>query len=84
MPTRLWYYRLKYVAEIVNVAASNSVDLNGRTPIELISGETPDMSKYLDFIFYERVWFREHSGLAPTNLGRFLRASGTEVFLISY
>ena len=83
-PARLWDYRLKYAAEIMNVAASNSGNLNGRNLLELISGETPEISEYLDFGFYERVWFRGYAGLGPTKLGRFLGASGTVGYLLSY
>ena len=68
----------------MNVTASNSGSLNGRTPMELITGETPDISEYLDFGFYDRVWFREDAGLGPTKLGRFLGVSGTEGLLMSY
>ena len=83
-PARLWDYGLQYAAEIMNITASNSGDMNGRTPLELISGETPDISEYLDFGFYERVWFREHAGLGPTKLGRFLGVSGSVGSLMSY
>ena len=83
-PARLWDYGLQYAAEIMNVTASNSGSLNGRTPMELITGETPDISEYLDFGFYDRVWFREHAGLGPTKLGRFLGVSGTVGSLMSY
>ena len=68
----------------MKIIASNSGNLNRRTLLELISRETPDMSEYLDFGFYERVLFREHTGLGLTKLGRFLRASGTVGSLLSY
>ena len=68
----------------MNVTASNSGNLNGRTPLELIAGETPDISKYLDFGFYDRIWFQEHAGLGETKLGRFLGVSGSVRLLMSY
>ena len=37
--------------------ASNSGKLNGRTPLEFLIGETFDISEYLDFDFYIRLWF---------------------------
>ena len=83
-PIRLWDYGLQYAAEIMNVTASNSGNLNGRTPLELITGETPDISEYLDFGFYDRIWFREHAGLGETKLGRFLGVSGSVGSLMSY
>lgn len=34
----------------------NSVfDLEERTPVEEVTGETPDISEYLDFKFFDRV-----------------------------
>ena len=46
--------------------------------------ETPDISKYLDFGFYDRVWFKEDAGLVDTKLGRFLRVSHHIGSLMSY
>ena len=37
--------------------------LHGRTPLEEVTGKTPDISEYLDFGFYDYVWFRENAGL---------------------
>ena len=54
-PARLWSYGLQHVAAIMNRTASNAGNLKGRTPLELITGETPDISEYLDFGFYDRV-----------------------------
>ena len=35
----------------------------GRTLLEILTGETPDISEYLDFGLYDRVWFKENAGL---------------------
>ena len=37
-----------------------------------LTGETPDISQYLDFGFYDRFWFKEDPGLGETKLARFL------------
>ena len=50
----------------------------------MITGETPDISEYLDFGFYDRVWFREHAGVGPTSLARFLGVSQPVGSLMSY
>ena len=42
------------------------------------------MSEYLDFGFYDRVWFREHAGVGPTSLARFLGISHSVGSLMSY
>ena len=47
----------------------------GRTPIECISGETPDISEYIDFGFYDWVTFRNNVGLGTAELGKWLGVS---------
>ena len=53
----------------MNVTASKSGGLNGRTLLEFVTGETPDISEYLDFGFYERVWYIVNAGVGETCLG---------------
>ena len=74
-PRALWSYGIPYVANIIKNTASFAVDIQGRTPLEALTGETPDISQYLDFGFYNRVWFKEDAGLGETKLGRFLGVS---------
>ena len=40
-----------------------------------MTGETVDISEYLDFGFYDWVWFREIAGLGETKLGKWLGVS---------
>ena len=58
--------------------------LQGRTSIELITGETPDISEYLDFGWYDIFWFKEDAGLGETQIGQFLGPSYKLGSLISY
>lgn len=54
VPLRLWDYGFIWVCEIDNVCANLSNYADGHTPIEIITGETPNISKYLlDFKFYD-------------------------------
>ena len=76
-PPVLWSYGYKHVAKIMQVTASYAGKLQGRTPLEFITGETPDISEYLDFGFYDRVWYRENAGIGETKLGRFICVSHT-------
>ena len=68
----------------MQVTASFAVDLQGRTPLESLNGETPDISQYLYFCFYNRVWFKEDAGLGDTKIGRFLGFSHHIGSLMSY
>ena len=54
VPMRLWDFGLVYEAEILSRTARSSGD--GRTGMERITGDTPDISEWTDFTFYDRVW----------------------------
>ena len=49
--------------------------MDGGVPLEKINGETEDISDYLDFGFYDRVWFHENYGLGKRGLVRWLGVS---------
>jgi hypothetical protein len=54
VPKRLWDYGLTYMAEILSITARAST---GRPGMEEISGNTIDISEWLDFEFYDLVWY---------------------------
>ena len=64
---------LQYVCFILNRTAHQK--LKWRTPLELWSGSTPDISMVLLFIFYERVYYQRVETSFPSdsreNIGRF-------------
>ena len=62
-PHRLWDYRLKWFAEIMQRNASLTVSLHYRTSLEEVTGETTDISEYLDFTCYEWCWYNDNAGL---------------------
>ena len=47
----------------MHISASFSANLQGRTTLEALTGETPDISQYLEFVFYDRVWLKEDVGI---------------------
>ena len=49
---------------------------NGRTPLEIITGDTLDISEFLDFGFYDWCWYSNAFGMAKTKLGQRLGVSG--------
>ena len=65
VPVRLWDYGLVWIAETANITANSSRYAKGRMPLEIITGITPDISKYLDFSFYDWIIFRAEAGLVP-------------------
>ena len=83
-PRRLWNYGFPYIAKVMQHTASHSGELDGRTPIEKLTGETPDISEYLDFGFYDWVIFKDDAGLGEVQIGKFLGVSHDVGSLMSY
>ena len=61
------------------ISASNDSffrnSFNGGTPLTNVTGDNVDISKYLDFGFYEKVCFKDNTGLSPSEHGRWLGLS---------
>ena len=75
VPTELWDYGLRWVSEISSLThstAGGSKINGGHIPLGQVTGETPDISKYLDFTFYDKVWFKDNAGASPAEPGRWL------------
>ena len=47
VPEKLWDYGLVWISKTRNLSVSSSRYASGRTPLEYITGETPDISEYL-------------------------------------
>jgi hypothetical protein len=46
VPKRLWDYGIVWICEIMQRITSSSIYSNGCTPIDIVTGETPDISEY--------------------------------------
>ena len=68
----------------MKITASFAANIQEKTPLEALTRETPDISQYLDFGFYDRVWFKEDAVLGETKLARFLGVSHQVGYLMSY
>jgi hypothetical protein len=75
VPKRLWDYGISWVCETGNITTNSSRYSDNRTPLEIITGETPDISEYLDFGIYDWVLFKTNAGVTPPELGRWLGVS---------
>ena len=83
-PDRVWDYGISYVCETANLTVNSSRYSNGRTPIECITGDTPDVSEYIDFGFYDWVTYRQNAGLGKVEIGRWLGVSHKVGKLMAY
>ena len=81
---RLWDHAISWLSEIGNMTVSTSRYANGRTSIEMITGETPDITEHLDFSFYDWVTYIDNAGLGDPRLGRWLGVSHRVGPLMSY
>jgi hypothetical protein len=54
VPSQLWDYGLVYIAEILSIIARGKP---GQPGIEAVMGHTVDISEWLDFEFYNFVWY---------------------------
>jgi hypothetical protein len=84
VPQRLWDYGLQWVCDIQNLTSNSARGLDGQCPLERVTGETVDISEYLDFGFYDWVWYRDNAGLGITKLGRWLGVSHQIGTLMSF
>ena len=84
VPRRLWDFGIVWVCETMSLTANSSFALGKRTPMEQGSGETPDFSKYLDFAFYDWVWYKDNAGVGENSWRRWLGVSHRVGNLMSY
>jgi hypothetical protein len=77
-PPQTWLLALMYVCFVLIFTASAS--LNWRTPMEILTGSTPDISPLLSFQWWEPVYFKLDDASFPSDLrerrGRFVGISG--------
>ena len=68
-------FEVSYICETQNITVSGSRYSLNRTPLDIITGETPNIFEYLDFGIYNWVIFWRNSGVRPPELGIWLHKS---------
>ena len=74
-PKRLWDYCGEWVAAIRRLTAHDIPSLHDRVPCEAIEGNTPDISEYAQFEWYQYVWYHDPKVRFPDDpkkLGRWI------------
>jgi hypothetical protein len=56
MPKSLWDYCAAYMADVTCLTAMDLYVLHSRMPHEMVTGNTVDISKYSEFIWYEPIY----------------------------
>eukprot|EP00957_Ditylum_brightwellii_P149605 11392259-Ditylum_brightwellii.AAC.1 len=59
----------------MSMTHSSASGLGGCIPLTKVTCETVDISEYLDFDFYDKVWCKDSAGLSPQESGRWLGVS---------
>ena len=59
VPKRLWDYGLIYESELLSRTSRGTT---GRTGFEEVTGDTPNIAEWLDFSFYDLVWYLDRDG----------------------
>ena len=60
-PRRVWDFGIKHDTKVIHMISTAKI--NDRTSIEAVTEETPNISDYIDFDFYDLVWY--HTGKHP-------------------
>ena len=81
---QLWDYGIVWACEFMSLMSNSSFNLEGRTPMEQLAWETPDISEYLDFGFYDWVWCKDNAGLGENCVGCWLGVAHRVGNLMSY
>ncbi len=74
-PNRLWDYCGEWVAAIRRLTAHDIHSLHDRVPCEAVEGNTPDISEYAQFDWYQYVWYHDPSVQFlqdPKKIGRWI------------
>ena len=65
MPNQPWEFGIKHQTEAIQFSSRGR--LNKSTASKAVTGKTPDISEYLDFDFYNLVWY--FTGVHPSISG---------------
>jgi hypothetical protein len=68
MPCRLWDFCGEWVSAIRRYMAHEIPLLEGRVPAESIEGNTPDISEYFQFDWYQYIWYHNPESLPCDNI----------------
>ena len=73
---RLWDYCLVYVSEIRSRTAFGNRKSKKRTGYEIVTGNTPDISEWADFTWYQPVWYLDDEASWPEEKQKLARWLG--------
>ena len=81
---QIWDYGVSWVSEVVSITHSSVDSVNGEILLINVTNKTVDISKYIYFGFYDKLWFNDNYGLSPSEPGRWLWISHDTGRLMCY
>ena len=69
---QIWYYGVSWVSEVVSITHSSVDSVNGEILLINVTNKTVDISKYIYFGFYDKLWFKDNDGISPSEPGKCL------------
>ena len=75
-PLILWDHCFELMAELRSHTAMDKFELEGKTPVEVLTGDTPDISHLVEFGWYDYVWYIDPpDSIERRKIGRWLGPS---------
>ena len=84
VPQEYWDYGMRWVTDTSALTFTSAGSLEGGIPLTQVTGETADISEYLDFGFDDQVWYKDNVGTTPMEPGRWLGVSHRTGRLMTY
>ena len=84
VPRKIWDYGVQWNTQFMQRTSTQAYGLRVTFPFRDMTSETPDISEYLVFGFYDYVSYKDNSGLGMTAIKRGLEVSHRVGVLISY
>ena len=71
-PVRLWDYCWDYYCAVKRFTVTNNIHLENKTPHEKIHGHMPNITEYIQYRWFEWVWYADITNPDDEVLGRWL------------
>ena len=69
VPRKLWEYEVIWVSELMPMTHYLENSVNIGTALTNITGKNVDISKYLEFDLYDKIWLKENVVIYPIEPG---------------
>ena len=68
IPRKLWDYGVQWATQVMQRTPTQSGGLRATCPLQDVTDETPDITEYFDFSFYDHVSYKDNDGLGMMDI----------------